>query len=452
MKIRTVMLAAILSMGAGYSQSLVVPTLGTPANPTGSGARAMGQGNAFIGVADDATAASWNPAGLTQLESPEFSFAFDYVARHGERHSGTNPEIEGDDWTNWEDLNYLSMVFPFSISGKPAVFSLNYLKMYNFDNQFSHSRNQFVDDGLFTFDIKGNIDYEQTGSFYALSPAFAIDVTPKLTLGVTLNIWNDDITRGSSFKKNYNYTKDQTMTFVPFNVVTQEDSVYMDEQEFIVDEGYSWVIGGMYRFSKELSFGLVLKPSFLIDLEHRGKHLIQTFQGGSLVYEDFQDPSIDTEGELEFPWSAGVGLAWRPNDALTVSADVFWTDWSDYSFTENGSETNPITGQSHSNGKLKDTVSLRFGCEHIFNIESESQILFPVRFGLAYEPRPSVGGTDDFYAISFGGGIQKGNIAFDLAYEYRWGNEARYVLHNSIPDSKEDIEFHRFMASLIYGY
>ena len=35
--------------------------------PVGSGARALGQGGAFIAVADDATAASWNPGALMTL-------------------------------------------------------------------------------------------------------------------------------------------------------------------------------------------------------------------------------------------------------------------------------------------------------------------------------------------------------------------------------------------------
>lgn len=42
-------------------------------NPVGSGARAIGMGGAFIAVAADATAASWNPGGLVQLERPEVS-------------------------------------------------------------------------------------------------------------------------------------------------------------------------------------------------------------------------------------------------------------------------------------------------------------------------------------------------------------------------------------------
>lgn len=40
----------------------------------GVGARALGMGSAFTAVADDSTAAFWNPAGLATLERPEASF------------------------------------------------------------------------------------------------------------------------------------------------------------------------------------------------------------------------------------------------------------------------------------------------------------------------------------------------------------------------------------------
>jgi long-subunit fatty acid transport protein len=39
----------------------------------GVGARAAGMAFAFNAIADDATAMSWNPAGLTQLKHPELS-------------------------------------------------------------------------------------------------------------------------------------------------------------------------------------------------------------------------------------------------------------------------------------------------------------------------------------------------------------------------------------------
>ena len=40
------------------------------------GARSLGMGGAFIGLADDATAAASNPAGLLQLAAPEVSVEF----------------------------------------------------------------------------------------------------------------------------------------------------------------------------------------------------------------------------------------------------------------------------------------------------------------------------------------------------------------------------------------
>ncbi|MBU2462359.1 PorV/PorQ family protein [bacterium] len=42
----------------------------------GLGARAVGMGGAFVGLADDSTAAYWNPAGLIQLEKSEVSLMY----------------------------------------------------------------------------------------------------------------------------------------------------------------------------------------------------------------------------------------------------------------------------------------------------------------------------------------------------------------------------------------
>src|ERR1700722_3572912 len=41
----------------------------------GVGARALGMGGAFVGLADDSTATYWNPAGLTGIQDCEVSAA-----------------------------------------------------------------------------------------------------------------------------------------------------------------------------------------------------------------------------------------------------------------------------------------------------------------------------------------------------------------------------------------
>lgn len=50
----------------------------------GVGARALGMGSAFVSVADDATAAYWNPAGLARIPSGAFSAMYSDVFESGE--------------------------------------------------------------------------------------------------------------------------------------------------------------------------------------------------------------------------------------------------------------------------------------------------------------------------------------------------------------------------------
>src|SRR5437867_11652718 len=84
-----VALAQTLPFGISLPPSLNFAT--SPA-PVGSGARAQGKAVAFIGVADDATAASHNPAGLVQLQEPEASVVGSYFVRL-ERQDGTQSGI-----------------------------------------------------------------------------------------------------------------------------------------------------------------------------------------------------------------------------------------------------------------------------------------------------------------------------------------------------------------------
>src|ERR1700747_1141544 len=59
------------------------------------GARSLGMGGAFLGLADDASAAEANPAGLTILRKPEFTIeARNYLEQQILTTSGTFPDIQ----------------------------------------------------------------------------------------------------------------------------------------------------------------------------------------------------------------------------------------------------------------------------------------------------------------------------------------------------------------------
>ena len=82
-------------------------------NFLGAGARANGMGDAFIAVADDATAIFWNPAGLYLLDQPETSFGFQFVSETVEQERRRQMLLfASDDPGGSVGLNFASFVFP----------------------------------------------------------------------------------------------------------------------------------------------------------------------------------------------------------------------------------------------------------------------------------------------------------------------------------------------------
>ena len=188
------------------------------------------------------------------------------------------------------------------------------------------------------------------------------------------------------------------------------------KEEFAVEDGYSVVLGGLYRLSKAWALGAVIKPPYTLD------------------------------GELAFPTILGTGLAWRPADAFTASLDVTWTDWTQYQYHENGKDTNPLTGDPAAESEAADTVTGRLGAEYLL---IRPRCLIPLRCGLGYDPAPGVDRTDDFYTASVGAGVQLGkrwNV--DIAYEFRWGNQVNGATLRGI-EATQNLRQHRVLASVI---
>src|SRR6266487_2842871 len=80
------------------------------------GARSLGMGGAFLGLADDASAAEANPAGLTILRKPEISIeGRNFEEQQLFSTSGTFPEINRTAFTHYSqrvDLTFASIVMP----------------------------------------------------------------------------------------------------------------------------------------------------------------------------------------------------------------------------------------------------------------------------------------------------------------------------------------------------
>jgi hypothetical protein len=128
-------LAAALLLGSASAtaqQGAVVFTR------TGSGARAAGMANAFIGVSDDGTAASWNPAGLGQLRKPELSVVSTTLGQ-AVRVQGFRTLDDLSAFTTARSsyrstyLDFASLAVPATLWRKPTTFQASWRSYYALD-------------------------------------------------------------------------------------------------------------------------------------------------------------------------------------------------------------------------------------------------------------------------------------------------------------------------------
>ena len=306
------------------------------------------------------------------------------------------------------------------------VFSFSYLSLFQFEKNLELP---FV---LGEGELFGPARYslDQDGGFSVIAPAIALELMPSLSIGVTFNIWNDDWTSNSSFKK------DESASVEIVSGETTHQVVFGEVNEFTVDHAYSWVIGAMYRPSRQWTFAGVIKPAFTLDLDQK--------QILSIRLDDLA-PIVETSkisSDLDFPWILGAGLAWRPTEPFTVSLDLTWTDWSSYKLEQGEGTVNPVTGNDQD---LRDAYTVRLGSE--YNLVFE-KTLFPFRIGFGYDPSPAVGNVDDHYTVSFGVGMQFKRVMLDLGYEFRWGNNVNGDSLEPL-NATQDVQRHRLLSSVI---
>ena len=413
-------------------------------NPVGSGARAMGMGGAFIAVADDATAASWNPAGLIQLELPEISLVGSYFNVREEVESSSHPESSGMNEKRSYDLNYLSFAYPFKFLNRNIVVSLNYQRLYDMYKKLSFDYD-FA--GISTagtpLQINQAITYKQNGGIKALSPALAVQINPQLSLGITLNIWTDELFWENGWSQRHYVKSKGTLNGIP---IVSKESIYEKYSSF---EGFNCNVGFLWDVNSVVTIGGVLKTPFTADLHHRYKfHSQQIHPNGELP------PTKSTSGfsegvELRIPISYGLGFAFRLSDALTTSLDVYRTEWSEF-FMEDGkgNDTSPISGIPRKDSHVHDTTQARAGIEYLIVRE---KTVIPLRAGLFYDPQPSEKHPDDFFGFTLGTGIMIENVVIDWAYVFRYGANVRGDSFGSA-GIKEDVTQHSVLMSVIYHF
>ena len=251
-------------------------------NFIGAGARARGMGGAFIGVADDATAASWNPAGLARLERPEAS-----VVGLFESYSISTdlPEADVDPYKSSHfTLNFISAAFPLSVGERNLVAALAYQQVIDLYDYYD-TEDQFM---------------ERTGGVNAITPSVGIQLTPSISVGASVNIF----TGTTNYK-----TEDRTGYFE--NV----------DNEFNFT-GSNFNIGGLVDLDK-VRMGVVFKSPFDLTEENT--------DGGF-------------KSTIKMPQMLGLGLAFAATEKLTLAADYEMRKYSESEIVDDETGESEETG------------------------------------------------------------------------------------------------------------
>ena len=416
----------------GTAEPLTRMEIPSSPNPVGSGARALGMGGAFIAIADDATAASWNPGGLVQLEKPEVSVVGAYVHRQEDNTFGDLPGASGSQSIDEWNLNYLSGAYPFQAFERNMIVSLNYQRLYDFNREWDFSYNSSSG--------PVNFDYDQEGGLYALGLAYSVEIIPSFSAGVTFNYWGDFLS-DQSWKQKYNTSSEFNLGGSPVSETRYKSEKYSFD-------GFNANVGFMWNITGKWTLGGVFKTPFTGDITHKIDGYDSTVSPNPTL-NSYNPYNYSYDEKLEMPMSYGLGIAHRFNDAFTMAFDLYRTHWSDFEYRhQDGTRTSPISGKPINQSDIDDTTWARLGAEYLI---IGDQTVIPIRGGLFYDPAPAEGSPDNFYGVSVGSGIGWKQIVFDIAYQFRFANDVGQSTLEHL-DFSQDVREHTVYASVVYHF
>jgi hypothetical protein len=382
-------------------------------------------GDAFIAVADDATAIFWNPAGLYLLDQPETSFGFQFVSETVEQQRRRQGLLFAtDDPGGSVGLNFASFVFPKRFGQKKFVFAFAIQKAFDFKAEFLEIQIPFLLEQA-----------QSSGGPFSYSGAVALSPLQGLMLGLSVSLYQGgaDVaesqvgTLGDGFVQTISVS-----THIPVN-------------------GTSVGMGALYDFQSRGGPPLRLGFKFVPGFDFTGKidadlaFRLDDLQG--IVAE--RTLHTDFDYVLDFPLDLGIGVAWSPRRDLLVAADFEHRRFRDaalrafgapdVNFDENGNLTiqrmDDVNTLSDSGADLNQwrvglewswvndltVIPVRVGAKNLPQVSSdERRFVDPEDGEITTSFDNQVVGT----ALTAGVGFVTDAFVFDVGIEYgRWRQE-----------------------------
>lgn len=447
----------------------------------GVGSRALGMGNAYIGVASDYSALYWNPAGLAQARHGEFSIGLSNLNKKNQCTFFSTDQAYSSSATN---LNAVGLVYPVPTRQGSLVFAFGYNRESVFEGgvsfagynpnssiiQYNTTPLVWAPHGVpYPSDLSGNIAYQLfladidtiTGKFNSpimnqvtqtgrvledgglnnWSIGGAVDVAKNVSLGATVT-WIS-----GSYRYDRDYEESDTKKIhssypFDFDRLTLKEFVDADVT------GFGAKFGLMYRLPDWVRLGLTVKPPTSIHVrENFGSFSQSYFDNGDIrpAAGPFEMNGV-SEYSVHSPWAFGAGASIVLGNWL-LSGDIDYTDWTQLEFDDANAEVLDWNGEMKT--LFRAVPNYRVGAEwDAFDIGVR------VRGGFIYNTSPYEGDPASFDQKYITGGIGfqfSGSTMFDVAYARGWWETFR-VNYDNTSKTYEQITTNTIIATFTYRF
>lgn len=455
----------ILSQNLSDALRLGMPGLGVSA-------RALGMGDSYIGLSDDASAAYYNPAGLGLLKRIELSGNLDYNKFQNSTTFFGNNSNESNSSTR---LNRISLAVPFPTYRGSLVFGISYHTSKDFTGAlkfdgFNSGNNSLIQDLLST-----NIPYDlyltdtlnqtpingklnQSGSILSSGSvnnwAFtgAIEVYKNFFVGVNL----DYIT--GSYTSNNDYYEDDAKGLYQGETAAGEPQT-KDFLTFYLNRILDWDIKGwdaklgiMYQMNNIARFGATVQfPKFHTIKEKftvNGRSDFGTGASYSLLSSDYSD---QVEYDIVTPFELGMGFSVNVY-GLILSGQATLIDYSQMEFK------NPKGLSTQYVASLNKDITTTLGS--VINLNAGAEYTIPViglrlRGGFILQPSAYKNDPSEYdkkFVTAGIGFLVDQTVSMDIGFAHGWWKDYGDNYGYNVSRTHQDIKTNRVILGMTYRF
>lgn len=471
MKKSVFLLVFFLSL-TGFSQTVNdAVKLAIPGS--GFGARALGMGNSYISLSDDAAGMFYNPAGIGFIRQFEFSGGLTYYnLSNSSQFFGNNTNLSNSSIRP----DNMSLIFPFPTLRGSLVFGFSYHSSkdfnytYNFDG-YNPGSNSFIQDlnidtdipyDLYLTDtnyntaINGRLQQSgkvlQTGSINNWAFSGAIEAGRNFFVGATLSVVS------GSFSGSRDYYEDDVRGIYTGTYLSPGDAFTNGFKTFYYNSVLDWDIEGFdMKLGMLYQAGNFARLGFTVELPKSYRIKEKFFFGGRSDWNDGTTVTLDrteispVEYDISIPFKFGMGFAVNYLDII-FTAEASLIDYSQVKFENaNGLSSAYVAG-------LNKVIKEDLGAVLDYNFGAEYTIPgveLKVRAGYFQRSSPYAADNSDFHKkyITAGLGYLFDNfVSVDVAYVHGFYKDFSDNYGSGVSRILHDIKTDRLIFNVSYRF